>query len=202
MLQLICHFFFLSIFNRKTGWATVATQNGAQTSNEFPEDADARIAKANEALVKLTGNGISAFASLAQLGFAAPVAAASTSTAEAALNAALGSTEVTSETASTTDQSPSPFLLVRNMFDREAETEENWQDDIKEEFLEESGKYGTVEFVKVEHTLPGGMVYVKFKDEADAAKCKVALAGRWFDGRQLVVEYKSKEEFPDDCEAV
>ena len=53
-----------------------------------------------------------------------------------------------------------------------------------------------------EHTLPGGMVYVKFKDEADAAKCKVALAGRWFDGRQLVVEYKSKEEFPDDCEAV
>lgn len=133
------------------------------------------------------------------------------STAEAAINAALGVSTTdntsTSPTSTSSDDpkvvkgTPSCIILVHNMFDKDEETDEGWQDDIKEEFVEESSTYGTLSknedtgaCVLVVHDQPGGMVYAQFETIDMAKLCAEALTGRWFDKRQLRVEYVS--EFP------
>jgi len=134
------------------------------------------------------------------------------STAEAAINAALGvpttDNTITSPTSISSDDpkivkgTPSCIILVHNMFDKDEETDEGWQDDIKEEFVEESSNYGAISkntntgepCVLVVHDKPGGMVYAQFETIDMAKSCAEALTGRWFDKRQLRVEYVS--EFP------
>jgi len=224
---------------RKTNWATVS-QPGAEMSADFPEDAQQRISNANLALQQLTGVGITAFASLAQMAggtdLVVPSAQNMSNVAQAALDAALGAgstatiTAVTSEPAAVPMNSqigdtlasveengaddadavveqdpgkvsgkPSPYLLVRNMYDKDAETDPNWHEDIREEFLDESAKFGKICKIKVEHLKPGGMVYVQFVTAEMASSCANALAGRWFDGRQLCVEFVSEDGFPSDA---
>lgn len=80
-------------------------------------------------------------------------------------------------------------ILVHNVFDKDEETDEGWEEDIKEDFEEECSKYGTVKAVKVEHEKEGGMIYVSFEKKDEAKVCAEALSGRWFDKRQLRVEF-------------
>ena len=217
--------------NRKTNWATVS-QQGAEMTSDFPDDAQQRIANANTALQQLTGTGITAFASLAQMTgvsstqLVVPSAQNISNVAQAALDAALGTAEneptvgapesanlvngdansanmdvVHQEDANDPSQvtgTPCPYLLVRNMYDKDTETDPNWHEDIREEFLEESAKFGTIISIQVVHEKPGGMVYVQFETADMASSCANALAGRWFDGRQLCVEFVGEEGYPDD----
>ena len=93
--------------------------------------------------------------------------------------------------------SPTQHLLIRNMFDKDEETEPNWPEDIKEEFKEECSKFGKIEHVTVMHNDPGGKIYASF-DTIEAAKtCASSLAGRWFDKRQLRVEFVDAEDIPE-----
>jgi RNA-binding protein 23/39 len=86
---------------------------------------------------------------------------------------------------------PTQHVLVHNMFDKDQETEVGWEKDIRDEFEEECSKYGRIASVTVMHKEAGGKIYVSF-DSLDGAKtCAVSLAGRWFDKRQLRVEYVS-----------
>ncbi len=80
-------------------------------------------------------------------------------------------------------------ILVRNMFDKDEETDENWADDIRMEFQEEGGKYGKIILVKVMKNDPGGKIYSSFDTLESAAACGEKFAGRWFDKRQLTVEF-------------
>mmetsp|Transcript_1317 Transcript_1317/g.2096 ORF Transcript_1317/g.2096 Transcript_1317/m.2096 type:complete len:236 (-) Transcript_1317:1681-2388(-) len=222
---------------RKTNWATVS-QPGAEMSADFPDDAQQRISNANLALQQLTGVGITAFASLAQMAggtdLVVPSAQNISNVAQAALDAALGAGSSTAATMTAASEpalvpmnpqnvdavasveengakdavveqdpgkvsgEPSPYLLVRNMYDKDAETDPNWHEDIREEFLDESAKFGKICKIKVEHLKPGGMVYVQFATAEMASSCANALAGRWFDGRQLCVEFVSEDGFPSD----
>lgn len=84
---------------------------------------------------------------------------------------------------------PSRHILVRNMFDKDEETEEGWAEDIKLEFEEEGGKYGKIQFVKVISKEVGGKIYASYDSVEGAASCAENLAGRWFDKRQLSVEF-------------
>ena len=43
---------------------------------------------------------------------------------------------------------------------------------------------------------PGGRIYASFGSEDGAAKCAAALAGRWFDKRQLRVEFVDEGDVP------
>jgi len=222
---------------RKTNWATVS-HPGAEMSADFPDDAQQRISNANLALQQLTGVGITAFASLAQMAggndLVVPSAQNISNVAQAALDAALGADSTATTTAVTNEPAavpmnpqnvdtlasvevngagdavveqdpgkvsgePSPYLLVRNMYDKDAETDPNWHEDIREEFLDESAKFGKICKIKVEHLKPGGMVYVQFATAEMASSCANALAGRWFDGRQLCVEFVSEGGFPSDA---
>lgn len=96
----------------------------------------------------------------------------------------------TSPTAATLGK-PTAFLLVHNMFDKDTETEPGWADEIRVEFLEECAKYG-VRDAKVMSEEVGGKIYVSFNDIEGAQRCALNLQGRWFDQRQLRVEYVSR----------
>merc|ERR1711862_350395 len=116
------------------------------TSDEFPGDSADKIQKAHTVLTQLTGSGLMAMASL---GLATGVNIQATNNdstiANAAVNAALGvgngNTAITSTANETSDPKvvggqPSCTILVHNMYDKDEETDEDWYNDIKEEFLE------------------------------------------------------------------
>jgi len=90
---------------------------------------------------------------------------------------------------------PSNNILVRNMFDKDEETEEGWEEDIKLDFEEESSKHGKIICVKVMSKEVGGKIYSSFETQEGARACAENLAGRWFDKRQLRVEFVSDEAF-------
>lgn len=83
----------------------------------------------------------------------------------------------------------SKHILVRNMFDKDEETDENWADEIRMVFHEEGGKYGEISLVKVMKEESGGKIYASFESLEGAAACGEKFAGRWFDKRQLIVEF-------------
>lgn len=86
-------------------------------------------------------------------------------------------------------ENPSQHILVHNMFDKDEETEQDWEDDIKLDFEEECAQYGTISHVLVMSKDPGGKIYASFGSIESATNCAKNLAGRWFDKRQLRVEF-------------
>jgi hypothetical protein len=205
-------------FYRKTGWANLqSAAAGVEEirSNEFPVDANEKIQKVNSTLMELTGAGLVTMgggaASAAALGIL-PTAELQ-SVAEAALDMALGGTAtvlptVLSSTALTPSstasaltpavvdatvigrlESPSKHILVHNMFNKDEETDPGWETDIRLDFEEECQQYGMITAVVVMSKEPGGKIYASFVSADDALKCAKNLAGRWFDKRQLRVEF-------------
>ncbi len=53
-------------------------------------------------------------------------------------------------------------MLLKNMFDPSSESEEGWDDEVKEDTTEECGKFGSVFFVSVDRN-SAGHVYVFFR---------------------------------------
>lgn len=92
---------------------------------------------------------------------------------------------------------PTTHLLVHNMFDKdEEESGTDWPVEIKEDFIDECSKFGTILSVTVMSQEPGGKIFATF-DTVDAAlKCAKNLAGRWFDKRQLRVDFCQEEKAP------
>ena len=84
---------------------------------------------------------------------------------------------------------PSNHILVHNMFNKDEETEQGWEEDIKLDFEEECAKYGKISSVVVMSKEIGGKIYATFDSVDGAINCAKNLAGRWFDKRQLRVEF-------------
>lgn len=84
---------------------------------------------------------------------------------------------------------PTKHILVHNMFNKDEETDPGWETDIRLDFEEECQQYGKIVSVVVMHKDPGGKIYATFESEDGAMKCAKNLAGRWFDKRQLRVEF-------------
>ncbi len=133
------------------------------------------------------------------------------SVAEAALNAALGGPTSSSSLAlANSEAAPTlgeqsveqaaaaitSHILIHNMFDKDLETEDGWWEDIREDVTEECTTFGKVEKVVVMHEHPGGKVYVSFQENQVAKTAASALEGRWFDQRQLHVEFVNEEDVP------
>jgi RNA-binding protein 39 len=94
---------------------------------------------------------------------------------------------------------PTKHLLVHNMYDKDEETEEGWAEEIKLEFQEECSKFGKIEQVTVMSTEPGGKIYASFETIEAAKTCASSLAGRWFDKRQLRVEFVPEDQLPKNA---
>ena len=84
---------------------------------------------------------------------------------------------------------PSVNLLVCNMFDPATETDPNWDEDIREDMVEECSKHGQVEHVHVEKHKPGGIVLLKFATVEAAGRAAHSLNGRFFAGRMITAAY-------------
>lgn len=92
--------------------------------------------------------------------------------------------------------SPTATILVHNMFNKDEETEEGWDEDIRLDFEEESAKHGKIRSVVVMSKEPGGKLYAAFEAVDGARECAENLAGRWFDKRQLRVEFVADDAMP------
>lgn len=68
------------------------------------------------------------------------------------------------------------------MFDPRSENSDNWQDEIRNDVLDECRKHGGALHVHVDK-LSEGNVYVKCTSVAAAVACVGALHGRWFSGQ-------------------
>ena len=186
------------------------------TSTEFPTDSAQRVIKVNTVLAQLNGTGLAALPGLslvpnATMALAGGLSEAAinepTSVAEQAINAALGlpdtDTAVSSAAApqapvvdpKEVTGTPSRNILVHNMFDKDEETDEGWEEDIRLDFEEEGGKHGKIVSVKVMSKEAGGKIYCAFENIDGAKACAENLAGRWFDKRQLKVEFVSDDVF-------
>jgi len=134
--------------------------------------------------------------------------------AEEAINAALGITTNPTQASSSNitsvnpkievddhkkvggSDSPTVNILVHNMYDKDEETDEGWEEDIKQEFEEECSKFGKLCKVIVIHKEPGGKIYAIFDTVEGAKSCAESLAGRYFDKRIIRVEFVNEEEIP------
>lgn len=81
---------------------------------------------------------------------------------------------------------PSTCILICNMFDPQTETGDHWDEEIREDVLEECSKHGQVEHIKVDKIRPGGMVFVRFSTILSASKSANSLNGRFFAGRTII----------------
>ena len=202
----------------KTGWASqTSTVQGVEivTSDEFPPDAAERARKAMVVLAKMSGASDAAIAT-----------AALSMTAERALDAAMAgphsvshkpgavptvadarahlvadrSSGVPSVPAAVKliggEENPTKNVLVHNMFDKDQETGDDWPIEIKEDFEEECSKFGTITSITVMSMEPGGKIYASFETIDAATQCAHNLAGRWFDKRQLRVDFMRDDQMP------
>jgi RNA-binding protein 39 len=74
------------------------------------------------------------------------------------------------------------------------ETEPGWDEDIREEVLEECSKYGPVHHIAVD-AASAGHVFVKFATAPAAQATQVVMHGRFFAGQMITVKYLTEEEY-------
>lgn len=78
-------------------------------------------------------------------------------------------------------------LVLKHMFTlHELEEDPEAENDIKEDIMEESLKFGEVEVVYVFNMEVAGVAVVRFAEPSSALKCAKAFNGRQFDGRSVV----------------
>ena len=84
---------------------------------------------------------------------------------------------------------PTQHILVHNMYDKDEEMEQGWENNIKLDFEDECAQYGKITAVVVMAKEPGGKIYASFNSADGAMSCATNLVGRWFDKRQIQVEF-------------
>jgi len=85
-------------------------------------------------------------------------------------------------------------IKLSNAFDPSEETSPTWEQDLKEDFIDECNKFGPVEICVIH--VESKHVYIKFFDTPSAQSAIQVLHGRWFGGRQLQVEFVDEKEIP------
>ncbi|KAL6494852.1 hypothetical protein OROGR_031652 [Orobanche gracilis] len=91
---------------------------------------------------------------------------------------------------------PSECLLLKNMFDPNAEAEPDFDLDIKEDCEGECSKYGRLKHIYVEKNT-AGFVYLRFERTDSAINAQRSLHGRWFAGKMITATFM----LPQDYEA-
>ncbi|XP_053328877.1 HIV Tat-specific factor 1 [Spea bombifrons] len=80
-------------------------------------------------------------------------------------------------------------IIIRNMFHpKDFEEDPLVLNEIREDLRTECEKFGQVKKVLIFDRHPDGVASVSFKEAEESDACILALNGRWFGGRQLVVE--------------
>jgi len=100
-----------------------------------------------------------------------------------------------------TNATESPCILLKNMFDPSKETDPDFDLDIREDVMDEVGKYGQLRHIYVDKTSKEGRVYLKFSESKGAKTTMKALNNRWFGQNQiqgtLIPLQQYNTQFPD-----
>ncbi|XP_054285242.1 RNA-binding protein 39 isoform X2 [Macrosteles quadrilineatus] len=80
-------------------------------------------------------------------------------------------------------------FMLSNMFDPLAENQLNWDQEIRDDVIQECNKHGGVLHVYVDKASPQGNVYVKCPNINTAVAAVNSLHGRWFAGRVITAAY-------------
>ena len=75
-------------------------------------------------------------------------------------------------------------FMLSNMFDPKQETNPDWDNEVRDDVIDECNKYGGVLHIVVDTQSSGGNVYVKCPSVQTAVSAVNALHGRWFAGTQ------------------
>ncbi|XP_078274956.1 RNA-binding protein 39a isoform X1 [Rhinoraja longicauda] len=78
---------------------------------------------------------------------------------------------------------------LSNMFNPQSEDDPAWDQEIRDDVIEECNKHGGVIHLFVDKNSPQGNVYVKCPTIAAAAAAVGALHGRWFAGKMITAAY-------------
>ena len=77
-------------------------------------------------------------------------------------------------------------FMLSNMFDPITEREPNWDQEIRDDVIDECNKHGGVSHIYVDKASPQGNVYVKCPNISTAVAAVNALHGRWFAGEDYI----------------
>jgi len=80
-------------------------------------------------------------------------------------------------------------FMLTNMFDPSKESESGWDQEIRDDVIDECNKYGGVLHLYVDKVAPQGNVYVKCPTVNTAVSAVNALHGRWFAGNVITAAY-------------
>ncbi|CAH1779816.1 unnamed protein product [Owenia fusiformis] len=80
-------------------------------------------------------------------------------------------------------------FMLSNMFDPITESSPTWEQEIRDDVIEECNKHGGVLHIYVDRASPQGNVYVKCPSIAAAVASVTALHGRFFAGRIITAAY-------------
>uniref|UniRef100_UPI003590120C RNA-binding protein 39 n=1 Tax=Myxine glutinosa TaxID=7769 RepID=UPI003590120C len=80
-------------------------------------------------------------------------------------------------------------IQLSNLFTPQTELEPNWDQEIRDDVIEECNKHGGVVHIFVDKNSPQGNVYVKCPTIPIAMAAVSALHGRWFAGKMITAAY-------------
>lgn len=80
-------------------------------------------------------------------------------------------------------------FMLSNMFDPTSESRSNWDQEIRDDVIDECNKHGGVLHLYVDKASPQGNVYVKCPTIAAAVASVNALHGRYFGGKMITAAY-------------
>ena len=79
--------------------------------------------------------------------------------------------------------------MLSNMFDPAEESAPNWDQEVKDDVIEEGAKHGGFLHIMVDKASSQGNVYVKCPNVSTAVAAVNALHGRWFAGKVITAAY-------------
>lgn len=80
-------------------------------------------------------------------------------------------------------------VRIMNMFDPATETQPGWDQDIREDVVDQCANFGRVEHCYVDAKNPSGFVYFRMVTSEAAQKAAENLNGRFFAGRMITATY-------------
>ncbi|XP_033746593.1 LOW QUALITY PROTEIN: inner nuclear membrane protein Man1-like [Pecten maximus] len=97
----------------------------------------------------------------------------------------------------TLQYSPTPCLKIRNMFDADVETADDWDVNVQDAVLEKCKGITGILHIFVDRASSQGCVYMKCDSCETAYQVYRSLHGWWFDGRLVTVKYLRLELYHD-----
>ncbi|CAL1531708.1 unnamed protein product [Lymnaea stagnalis] len=91
--------------------------------------------------------------------------------------------------------SPTPCLKIRNMFDTNMESGENWESSVTDAILEKCKNIKHIVHIYVDVDSREGCVYLKCSSCEAAGKARQSLHGWWFDGRLVTVKHLKLDHY-------